>query len=152
MPGPPPDPEALRRDRATDPGWHVLPATGRPGPTPDWPLTPASNRENYHWARLWKTPQATRWEVLGQHVQVAIYVRRLVAVEDPDATAALGNHVLRLEEGLGLTIPGLARNRWQIGSQESRPEAPVQTGTDGPAPRRTASPKGRLSVVRDDGP
>lgn len=151
MPGPPPDPDALRRDRNTDQGWHVLPVTGRAGPTPDWPLTPASNRENYHWVRLWKMPQATRWEVLGQYVQVAVYVRRLVAVEEPDATAALGNHVLRLEEGLGLTIPGLARNRWQIGSQESPPAAQA-TGTEGPAPTRTTtSPKGRLSVVRDDG-
>ena len=151
MSGPPPDPDALRRDRNTDQGWHVLPVTGRPGPAPDWPLTPASNREMWHWTRLWKTPQATRWEVLGQHVQVAVYVRRLVAVEEPDATAALGNHVLRLEEGLGLTIPGLARNRWQIGSQESAPLAQA-TGTDGaPARRSTASPKSRLSVVRDDG-
>lgn len=148
MPGPAPDPDALRRDRNTDEGWHVLPVTGRPGPAPDWPLTPASNRENWHWLRLWKTPQATRWEVLGQHVQVAMYVRRLVAAEEPDATAALGNHVLRLEEGLGLSIPGMRRNRWQIGSQES---APAATGTEGVTPRRsTGSPKGRLSVVRDD--
>lgn len=151
MPGPPPDPDALRRDRNTDEGWHVLPVTGRTGPTPDWPLTPAGNREAWHWQRLWKTPQATRWEVLGQHVQVAMYVRRLVAAEEPDATAALGNHILRLEEGLGLSIPGMRRNRWQIGSQQSAP-ATQATGTEGVAPRRsTSSPKGRLSVVRDDG-
>lgn len=148
MPGPPPDPDALRRDRNTDEGWHVLPVTGRPGPAPDWPLTPASNRENLHWVRLWKTPQATRWEVLGQHVQVAMYVRRLVALEEPDATAALGNHVLRLEEALGLSIPGMRRNRWQIGSQQSAPEQ--ATGTDGAAPRRSAgSARGRLTVVSD---
>lgn len=151
MPGPPPDPEALRRDRSTDEGWHVLPVTGRPGPAPDWPLTPCSNREMWHWIRLWKMPQATRWEVLGQFVQVAMYVRRLVALEKPDATAALGNHVLRLEEGLGLSIPGMRRNRWQIGSQQSAP-ADQATGTDGVASRRSSSsPKGRLSVVRDDG-
>ena len=151
MPGPAPDPNALRRDRNTDEGWHVLPVTGRPGDPPDWPLTPATDRELLHWVRLWKMPQATRWEVLGQFVQVAMYVRRLVALEEPDANAALGNHVLRLEEGLGLSIPGMRRNRWQIGPQQS-PPAEQATGTDGPVPRRSSSsPKGRLSVVRDDG-
>ncbi|WP_045746399.1 hypothetical protein [Actinoplanes rectilineatus] len=154
MPGPPPDPEALRRDRNSDEGWHVLPLTGRPGPAPDWPLTPASNRESHHWVRLWKTPQATRWEVLGQHVQVAMYVRRLVALEDPDATAALGNHVIRLEEALGLSIPGMRRNRWQIGSQQSMQPAPPQapTGTDGAPAAPTSSARGRmLRAVPNDG-
>jgi len=150
MPGPPPDPEALRRERNTDPGWHVLPATGRPGPAPDWPLTAATDREMHHWNRLWATPQATRWEVLGQHVQVAVYVRRLIDAEGPGATAALGNHILRLEEGLGLSIPGMRRNRWQIGSQESAPVVKA-TGTEGAVPRRsTSSLKSRFSVVRDD--
>lgn len=149
MPGPPPDPEALRRERNTDEGWHVLPITGRAGDPPAWPLTSATDRELTHWVRLWKTPQATRWEILGQAVQVAMYVRRLVAAEEPDATAALGNHVIRLEEALGLSLPGLRRNRWQIGSQESAPPAQA-TGTDGAsAPRRTGSARGRLSAVPD---
>lgn len=39
--GPPPDPNALRRDRAEDKaGWTVLPAAGRSGRTPKWPLLP----------------------------------------------------------------------------------------------------------------
>lgn len=37
--GPPPDPNALRRDRADDKaGWTLLPAMGREGDTPEWPL------------------------------------------------------------------------------------------------------------------
>ncbi len=39
--GPPPDPNALRRDRPSDKaGWTMLPASGREGPTPEWPLSP----------------------------------------------------------------------------------------------------------------
>ena len=150
--GPPPDPNALRNDRSDVLGWKVLPVTGRPGPAPDWPLTPAGHRENLHWVRLWKTPQATEWEKLGLHVEVAIYVRRLVEVEAPGATAALGNHVLRLAEGLGLTIPGLLRNRWQIGGGAAPAPTEAPTGTDGQTPRRSSgSARGRLTVVSDDG-
>jgi hypothetical protein len=37
--GPPPDPNALRRDRPADrDGWVVLPADGYEGPAPEWPL------------------------------------------------------------------------------------------------------------------
>jgi len=150
--GPPPDPNALRNERSDVLGWKVLPVTGRPGPAPDWPLPEASERELWHWERLWKTPQATEWEKLGQLVEVAVYVRRLAEVEQPGATASLGNHVLRLGEGLGLTLPGLARNRWQIGSQTgaapaSQPEAP--TGTDGRGRAASSSGmRGRLTVIR----
>lgn len=37
--GPPPDPNALRRDRREDKaGWTLLPAAGRQGDVPEWPL------------------------------------------------------------------------------------------------------------------
>lgn len=39
--GPPPDPNALRRDRASDRnGWTVLPEEGYGGAIPEWPLIP----------------------------------------------------------------------------------------------------------------
>jgi hypothetical protein len=148
--GPPPDPNALRNERSDVLGWKVLPITGRPGDPPDWPLTEATDREMVHWARLWRTPQATEWEKLGQVVEVAIYVRRLVVIELPDATASLGNHVLRLAEGLGLTIPGLLRNRWQIGGgQAPATDVEAPTGTDGPK-RAGGSVRGRLLAAVPD--
>lgn len=151
--GPPPDPNALRNDRSDVLGWKVLPVTGRPGPAPDWPLTPAVERELWHWERLWKLPQATEWEKLSQAVEVALYVRRLVEVEEPGANAAMGNHVLRLAEGLGLTIPGMLRNRWQVGGGQSMPAPEQPTGTEGGGAgtsRRQVS-RGRLTVVKPDG-
>lgn len=160
--GPPPDPGALRRDRKDDAGWVVLPLTGRPGDPPEWPLPEQTDREVHHWARLWKLPQATEWERLELFVEVALYVRRLCECELPGANAALGNHVIRLSEALGLTTAGLRVNRWHIGTSrsatataEASPEsAPAADGTQAPTARPVASRasmRGRLAVVRPDG-
>lgn len=147
--GPPPDPNALRNERSDVLGWKVLDVNGRPGDPPTWPLTPASEREMWHWERLWRMPQALMWEQMGQLVQVAVYVRRLIDVEQPGSNAALGNHVIRLEEDLGLSLGGLRRNRWQIGGGQA-PVSGKATGTEGPAPRRSSgSSRGRLTVVSD---
>jgi hypothetical protein len=152
--GPAPDPEALRRTRGTDAAWHVLPVTGRPGPPPDWPLEEQTDRERDLWAKLWAKPQATRWEALGQDLEVALYVRRWVEAEKPGAPAATVVVVRQLGEALGLTVPGLARNRWQIGSQQSLPAPmmPASTGTDGPAaPVRRSARDRLLTAVPDVG-
>lgn len=152
--GPAPDPEALRRTRGTDAAWHVLPVTGRPGPPPEWPLPNPSARELELWVKLWKKPQATRWEALGQDDEVALYCRRFARAEQPDAPVATVVVVRQLGEALGLTIPGMARNRWQIGSQHSAPAVQAPTGTDGspPAPAPATSSRSRiLRAVPADG-
>lgn len=146
--GPAPDPEALRRTRNTDAAWHVLPVTGRPGPPPDWPLDELTDREAALWVTLWAKPQATRWEVLGQELEVALYVRRWVEAEKPGAPAAAVVVVRQLGEALGLTIPGLARNRWQIGSQPAPPAAAAGTGTEGPAPAAPPATSSRQRILR----
>lgn len=147
--GPPPDPDALARFRGTDAGWHVLPVTGRPGPAPKWPLPNPSVRELELWEMLWAKPQATRWETLGQDHEVALYCRRFARAEQPDAPVACVVVVRQLGEALGLTIPGLLRNRWQIGSQQSAPKVSAPTGTEGAtSPRRSS--RDRFSVVRDE--
>lgn len=113
--GPPPDPNALRR-RPRDAGeWWTLPADGREGDPPTWPLSRVKKRELEVWTDLWRKPQAVAWEQLGQNYEVAMYVRRLVQAEAPMAMPALGTLVRQLGEALGLTIPGMARNRWKIG-------------------------------------
>jgi hypothetical protein len=152
--GPAPDPEALNRLRNTDAAWHVLPITGRPGPAPEWPLPNPSQRELDLWALLWAKPQATRWEVLGQDHEVALYVRRFVRAEQPDAPVATVVVVRQLGEALGLTIPGLLRNRWQIGSQQSAPvapQAPADPGGTPPAPRGSAKSRILRAVPSDGG-
>lgn len=116
--GPPPDPNALRRLRNTDAGWITLPAEGRMGDAPTFPLSAPTARERHWWAYVWRLPQAVQWERDGQELEVAIYVRRLTEAEKRGASVALGTLVRQLSEQLGLTIPGMNRLRWRIAADQ----------------------------------
>lgn len=140
--GPPPDPNALRRDRPSDAaGWVHLPAAGRSGSPPAWPLARPKPRELILWAGEWRRPQALMWEALGLANQVAVYVRTLVVTEGPKATASDRSTLLRQEAELGLSVGGLARNRWIIDRDE-----PAQQVTRTNDPDR-ASAKARFKAL-----
>jgi hypothetical protein len=66
------------------------------------------------WVREWTRPQAVEWEADGLAEEVALYVRCLVRAERPRASAADRTLVRQLMESLGLTVTGLARNRWTV--------------------------------------
>jgi hypothetical protein len=111
--GPAPDPQALRRERdGVD--WITLPADGRKGRAPKWPLSKQTAREKSLWAPEWKRPQAVMWERNGQEIEVALYVRSLAEAERDEATVAARTLVRQFHESLGISLPGLARNRWII--------------------------------------
>lgn len=139
--GPAPDPNALRRAR--DEGeWVSLPAAGRSGPTPVFPLPEPSDRELEHWAEMWTLPQAVMWERLRLGVEVAMYVRQLSASERPDANVTRLQYVRLIGESLGVSLPGMLRHKWRI-------------DTDGDtavvARKRRVSARDRLTVVPDGG-
>lgn len=137
--GPAPDPNALRRDR--DAGeWLVLPAEGRSGPAPEFPLKNLMGREAELWAELWVKPQAVAWERAGLLLEVALFTRRFVEVEQHNAAAIKGTLVRQMMDSLGLTTPGLRSNRWRI-------EAVEQPKAQQTAPR--ASSRSRLTVVAE---
>lgn len=115
--GPPPDPNALRRDR-DGAEWTVLPAEGRQKDSPRWPLFGQTGREAELWERLWHMPQAVVWESARQDIEVALYVRNLALVELPDAPVNLGTLVRQMSDALGLSIPGMRANRWRIAADE----------------------------------
>src|SRR4051794_27783932 len=92
----------------------MLPAAGREGAMPKWPLSKATAREVTLWKREWRRPQAVMWERNGQELEVALYVRSLAAAEKLDASVAARTLVRQQQESLGLSLPGLARNRWRI--------------------------------------
>lgn len=126
--GPAPQLDALRRERPADAaGWTHLPAAGRQGDTPAWPLSRMTRREGVHWAREWTRPQAIMWERLHLEVEVAMYVRTLTAAEKPSALTNVRTLLKQQQEILGLSIPGLARNRWII---DHGPEAQQVTRPD----------------------
>ncbi|MFB6977699.1 hypothetical protein [Streptomyces scopuliridis] len=140
--GPAPDPTALRRER--DAGeWTILPAEGRQGATPDWPLTEQADREADLWDDLWRKPQALMWERFGQEVEVALYVRRLVEAEERGSAAVLTTLVRQMADSLGLTTPGMRANRWRIDRAEESEQAPAA----GPASLAPNSARARLRAV-----
>lgn len=128
--GPPPDPNALRRSRTGDREWVTLPAEGRTGSAPKWPLPVRMDGSDgdedrvtlawmkAHWKTLWKLPQAIMWERLHLTEQVALYLVTFRDSMKPDAPASTRTVVLRMEEELGISASGMARHRWRIATDE----------------------------------
>ncbi len=116
--GPAADPNALRRDR--DKGeWTILPIEGRGDePAPEWPLSPANEREAHFWDLHWRKPQAVMWERFGQEIEVATYCRTLAQAEKHDAAVAIRTLLKQQMEQLGISVPGLRANRWIIPRDE----------------------------------
>lgn len=141
--GPAPDPGSLRQLARTD-EWIKLPASGRPGDPPAWPLPRPTLREKALWAKLWSSPQAVEWEQQQIDFEVALYVRRLSEAEVRRSPATLSTLVLRMATSLGLTGDGLRANRWLI--VDDQPDAEPAAA----APARKSS-RDRLRVVADDG-
>jgi hypothetical protein len=140
--GPPPDPNALRRDR--DQGeWTTLDADGREGDPPEWPLSGQKDREAELWTEVWAYPQAVMWERDHHDHAVALYVRSLVDLEGDDPPATLLAQVRQYGAELGLTPSGLARNRWKIG------RAPLRS-VQSPTPSPSNPSRARLQAVADD--
>lgn len=142
--GPPPDPHALRRDSDSK-EWIDLPADGRQGDPPGWPLSKATTRELLLWEQEWTRPQALMWEINGQEVEVAMFVRSLRQAEAPKAPTNLRTLVLRQMEALGLSIPGLLRNKWRIVEEGSSKPIADPAGSGRP------TVKERLRVISGEG-
>lgn len=111
MPGPPPNPNARRRNARPD--WRRLPASGRKGEPPEFPLPRPSKGVLAIWADLWTTPQAVAWEQLGWNRVVARYAKLLLGAEKSNATAALLGEVRQMEDRLGLSPMAMKRLQWE---------------------------------------
>lgn len=124
MPGPPPKIDPARRNARTGP--LKLPAEGRKGEPPVWPLPPLSKRnidddvladaESAMWAEIWATPQAVAWERLGWFRDVAQYVRWKVLAEFGDLDAA--KEARMWSDRLGLNPKAMRALLWEITSDE----------------------------------
>lgn len=126
MPGPAPSPHALRRNARPD--WRKLPASGRVGRSPAWPMAEDLEPPSI-WAELWHTPQAVAWEEMGWTRVVARYACLLNEIEHPHperpTNAALLAEVRQLEDRLGLSPMAMRRLQWEIEL------APVGAGESG---------------------
>lgn len=131
MPGPPPKKNALRlKDHKAQSGFLKLPAEGRTGRTPKWPLggrTPAG------WVALWKKPQAVMWEQHGTELVVARYLLLRNLVQNPksveEINAAAWSELRQLEDRLGLTPMAMLRLRWEIAPDEMEEKRQEKTAS-----------------------
>lgn len=114
MPNPPKmDPQRGSRGR----GVLVLPAGGRKGDAPDWPLAQAAEYPEWKlWRELWSTPQAVEWERQGWTRVVARYVRYCLAAEALEKDAM--SEARQLEDRLGLTPKAMRLLLWTISTDE----------------------------------
>jgi len=101
----------------------ILPAEGREGLAPAWPLPdPATPEETVAWDQLWSTPQAVAWEKLGWTRTVARYCRVMVESERPGAKADVRNAATTMEDRLGLTPKAMRLLLWAIAEDETASE------------------------------
>lgn len=132
--------------KATAEGWVTLPADGRDGPLPAFPLSFPHERELELWERLWEMPQAIMWEQLHQEFEVASYVRCLFRAESPRGSFNYWSQVKMVGESLGLSVSGMARNRWTI----EKLDADDEQGNGTPVPAGVSSLTDRLRMVAGD--
>ena len=126
--GPPPDPNALVRERDAA-EWVRLPSEGRTGDPPSWPLTDPTERELHLWGEMWAKPQAVEWERMKMTDQLGLYVRSLAEAEVPDSRPAVRTLVRQMGDALGLTIPGMRSLRWVIAdSADDRTVSSARSG------------------------
>lgn len=145
MPGPPPDPNAKRRNARV--GITVLPASGRKGRAPAWPLPGRmAAGEQAAWRELWKTPQAVAWERLGMTRVVARYCRILVESERPFAKDAWGE-ARQLEDRLGLTPKSMKALMWVVSEDEVAEKRDAKTSVQKGRPNQPPM----LLIVNDEG-
>lgn len=102
----------------------TLPAEGRSGEAPAFPLSAPSPREDELWSSLWTLPQAVAWEGWHLELEVASYVRLLARAESPRSSAMIWAQTKQFAESLGLSASGMQRNRWVIGVPEDDVDEP----------------------------
>lgn len=143
MPGPPPKKNARRRNARPD--WVKLPAGGRTGDPPAFPIAPpvdtnpetGETRQAEHpegldalWAELWSSPQAVQWDALGWTRVVARYALLVLASERPRASGKTLEEVRHLEDRLGLSPMAMKRLQWEVGPSAGNDEAAPEDGSN----------------------
>ncbi|MCI9889101.1 hypothetical protein JT358_11630 [Micrococcales bacterium 31B] len=178
--GPPPDPNAVRRDRPVDQQtWTMLDPDSRVGKkAPPFPLVRRESyavethdedystdysdhlltrarrldkRERALWTEIWRLPQAAQWKAGGWTYDIALYCRLMVDAELGDAKAA--SEARQWSDRLGLSAASMLRLRWRIRPEPTaRPaEAPLAEVTHlGMKARRQG--RGRAATARNSDP
>lgn len=125
--------ERSHKAKADQHGSVTLPAEGRDGAEPAYPLVDPNPRELDLWSRLWESPQAIMWEQLHLEFEVASYVRVLARAELPKSSSIIWGQAKQMAESLGLTASGMQRNRWTVGTVTDSAEDTDNAPSDVPS-------------------
>lgn len=139
--GPPPQPGSGRSESRT---WQDLPASGREGDAPEWPLTKATSRELVLWERWWHKPEAVIWEKDGSADYVALTVRMFAEAEVEKASAENRKTVRMMMADLYLTRDAKDRAGFRVVSDELTPRREGKQS-------KPASSRDRLKSVKASG-
>jgi hypothetical protein len=124
MPGPLPDPNAIRRNAPTIPTTD-LPASGRTTPAPDvpsWITLGEAGLAWWEWA--WHTPQACGWSD-GNLVTVAHRASLEDVLQgDEKSRVSIIKEMREADARLGLTPKGMADLRWRVVDDTPADSAP----------------------------
>ena len=115
MPGPLPDPNAIRRNAPTIPTTE-LPASGPSSPVPDVPAWISLGDAGMSWWEwAWHTPQACGWST-GNLVTVAhrAALEDALVSGDPKSRVGVLREMRDFDDRLGLTPKGMAALRWKV--------------------------------------
>jgi hypothetical protein len=136
--GPPPNPNRRRRNAA--PSLTELPAEGRKGRTPPFPIPNNANEalaalEETIWAEVWRLPQAVMWERMSCAREVALYVRHRAKAETGSLDHA--KEARMMADRLGLTPMAMKHLLWTV-----RPDELAEKRTE-----RSQSSRDRVKAV-----
>lgn len=129
--GPAPKPDDQRARRNARPAKVYLPAAGRKGKPPAWPLASSTADELALWKTLWTMPQAVAWEAQRVERVVAQYVRWTLYAEAGAIKAA--PEARQLGDRLGMSPLAMRRLEWEIVEDPSavRTGRPARRGDGG---------------------
>lgn len=99
----------------------------------------AAKIEQQIWGQLWKTPQATQWELRGWNRDVALYARLQAKGEAGSLDDA--KEARQWSDRLGLNDRAMKDLRWEIIDDEAATSAPARRST------RNSKAHGHLKVV-----
>lgn len=122
--GPAPKDPTERRRRNKTTTRLQLPAEGRKGDPPEWPLPVGEEPNAIHdrelslWAELWALPQAVAWDHIGGYThEVAMYCRHMTLGGFGDLDSA--KEARMRSDRLGLTPSAMRSLQWEIVTDET---------------------------------
>jgi len=118
-----------------------LPAEGRPGDPPAWPLADTPTELEWDvWAQFWRKPQALIWERDQIFEPVAMFVRQYIEGMERKASAENRKTVRMMFADLYLTSDSLKKSGYRIAVDEVEEKRAEKA-----APRKSA--RSRMKVV-----